>query len=105
MTTRAEQETTMRWDQQERVAYLETTYAPEVRYWRKQGLEVEVADEGPDGTPRAWTARAPKDAIRIRRVKDGWVVKRQDHGMGRRFEPKNHDQLVESEDQANVDQG
>ena len=98
MTTKAEQETTMRWDQQERVAYLETTYAPEARYWRKQGLEVEVADEDPDGASRAWTAKAPKDAIRLRRVKGGQVVKRRGHDRGRRFEHKKHDQMVGSED-------
>ena len=98
MTRRAEQESTIRWDQEEKVAYFDTNYPPVARYWESQGLDVQVADRAPDGKPRAWTATGPKDVVRVRRVKDGQVVKRADHGKGCRFQPQQPDQLVESED-------
>ena len=97
--TKSEQETTIRWDQDELVAYLNTTYPPEARRWRKKGLAVEVSDCDSQGRPRAWTARVPKDAVRLRQVCDGEIVRKPGHRKGKLFGAERHDQLVVSEDQ------
>lgn len=82
--TKAEQETTIRWDEEEQIAHLYTAVAAQARRWTKQGYPVEVADCDAGGTPRGWWCRVPKEAIRFRRVKDGAVVKRKP-GPGRQF--------------------
>ena len=102
MTTRAEQETTIRWDQEEEVAHLTTTYAPESRRWERRGFDVEVTDRDPSNKPRVWTAKVHKDAIRLRRVEGGQVVKRPGHGKGKLFGAEKHDELVATEHQADA---
>ena len=82
--TKAEQETTIRWDQEDHIADLYTAHPAQARRWAKQGYPIEVADRDEAGTPCAWRARVPKDAVRFRRVQDGKVVKRRT-GVGRQF--------------------
>ena len=82
--TKAEQETTIRWDEEEQIAHLYTAVAGQARRWTKQGYPVEVADRDAGGTPRGWWCSVPKEAIRFRRVRDGQVVKRRT-GAGRQF--------------------
>ncbi len=94
MSTRAEEETICRWDEEERVADLYTAYLPQARQWERLGYPVEVSDLDRQGNPRGWKARVPKEAIRFRKVQAGQVVKRRGHGKGRPFESVQHDQLV-----------
>lgn len=95
--TKAEQETIIRWDQEERIAHLWTAYEPDARRWEEAGYPVRVFDYAKDGTPRAWHAEVPVEAIRWRKVDDGGVVKRRGHGKGRTF-PARTDQLVVSDE-------
>ena len=94
MNTQAEQETTIRWDQEERVAHLYTARQVQADRWIRLGYPVEVFGRDRQGKPRGWAAQVPMEAIRFRRVQDGAVVKRRGHGKGRPFEAVQHDQLV-----------
>ena len=82
--TKTEQETIIRWDQDDQVADLYTAYPPQARRWAKQGYSVEVSDRDAGGNPRGWRCRVPKEAVRFRQVRDGQVVKRRT-GAGRQF--------------------
>jgi hypothetical protein len=94
--TKAEQETTIRWDQEERVAHLWTAYEPDARAWRRAGFRVHVFQRNQDGLPVSWWADVPVEAIRWRRMEDGAVVKRRGHTKGRLFGLRG-DELVVSE--------
>jgi hypothetical protein len=78
-----EQETTVRWDQEDRIAALWTAYEPDARRWVKAGYHVGVYTTDREGTATSWSARIPSEAIRWRRVQDGHVVRRSGHGKGR----------------------
>lgn len=95
--TRAEQETTIRWDQEDRTAELWTAYAPDARKWEKAGYTVWPYAFDRDGNPQSWAARVPCEAIRYRQVKDGRVAKRRGHRKGRLLGVSQTDQLVEVE--------
>ena len=82
---KAEQETTIRWDQEERIAHLWTAYEPDARRWERAGYVLRVSNLGKDGSARGWRTEVPIEAIRWRRVEAGAVVKRQGHSKGRRF--------------------
>src|SRR5687767_335246 len=82
--TKAEQETIIRWDQEERVLHFYTAYPPEARRWERLGYEVEVVDSRKCGEPRGWRADAPLDALRLRKLVDGRVQGRR---RGRSFRP------------------
>lgn len=97
MTTKAEQETIIRWDQEEQVAHLYTAHQVQANQWIRLGYPVEVSDRDQEGNPRGWTAKVPVEAIRFRKVQDGQVVKRRGHGKGRLFQAVEDDQLVGSE--------
>ena len=56
-TTKAEQETIIRYDQEERVASLWTAYARDARRWEELGYEVSVHSRTQEGTARSWSAR------------------------------------------------
>lgn len=84
VTSKAEQETIIRWDQEDPDADLYTAHPAQARRWAKQGYPVEVVDCDGDGNDRGWRCRVPKDAVRFRRVQDGQVVKRRT-GAGRQF--------------------
>ena len=97
MTTKAEQETIIRWDQEEPVADLYTARQIQANQWIRLGYPVEVSDRDQEGNPRGWTANVPMEAIRFRKLRDGAVVKRRGHGKGKLFSPVRDDQLVASE--------
>jgi hypothetical protein len=81
-TTKAEQETIIRWDQEERVLDLYTAYAAEARKWERLGYKVEVCGRSQIGEPRSWRAQAPLEALRLRKLVDGKVGK---HRRGHSF--------------------
>ena len=83
-TTRAEQETIIRWDQEDPTALLYTAHHVQARRWAKLGYPVEVSDRDRTGNPRGWEAQVPKETVRFRRLEDGAVVKRRT-GAGRPF--------------------
>src|SRR5262245_18527180 len=85
MTTKAEQETIIRWDQDERVSHLYTANPADARRWERLGYEVEVSGRTPAGETRGWRARAPLEAIRLRRLVNGKLAKRpRGRGFGSR---------------------
>ena len=84
MTTKAEQETIIRWDQEEHVAWLYTAHPAQARRWERLGYPMEVSDRDQRGSPTGWGAKVPVEAIRFRKVRDGAVVKRRTGG-GRQF--------------------
>ena len=94
MNTKVEQETTIRWEQDERIAHLYTAHAAQAKRWERLGYPVCVSGRDQRSTPRSWTANVPVEAIRFKKVQDGAVVKRRGHGKGRRFKAVEHDQLV-----------
>src|SRR5437879_1758104 len=86
-TTKAEQETILQWDQEERVLHLYTAYPAEARKWERLGYAVDVYGRTQAGEPRGWRAQAPLDVLRLRKVVEGQVVKRrrgQGFGLGAR---------------------
>lgn len=72
--TKAEQETLIRWDEEERVAWLETTYPPMAAEWTRKGYPVVVAGTV-DGVAQRWRAKVPPAAITFRRMIDGELPK------------------------------
>ena len=84
MTTKAEQATIIRWDQEDPTATLYTAYPAQAQRWEQLGYEVEVTDRDREGNPRSWTTHGPRDAIRFRKVRNGAVVRRRT-GSGRQF--------------------
>jgi hypothetical protein len=94
--TKSEQETVIRWDQEERIAHLWTAYEPDAERWVRAGYPVTVYRRDQDGRPVGWAAEVPLDAIRYRRVEDGQVMKRPGHRKGRVF-GRRRDQLIASE--------
>jgi hypothetical protein len=94
--TKAEQETVIRWDQEERIAHLWTAYEPDARRWEKAGYDVKVYARDQGGRPTSWSAQAPVEAVRWRRVSQGAVVRRQGHRKGRVFGVR-RDELVGAE--------
>ena len=98
--TRAEQETIVRWDEQDQQAHLYTAHEAQAKRWIKLGYEMRVTHRDLNGKPTGWEATAEKDAVRLRRVHAGKVVRRKGHGRGQLFRAVQHDQLVASEPQA-----
>jgi hypothetical protein len=84
-TTKSEQETILRFDQDERMLHLFTAYPAEARKWTRLGYAVEICSRTSTGAPRGWRAQAPLDALRLRRLVDGQVMKRR---RGRGFGPE-----------------
>ena len=66
--TKAEAETTIRWDQEERIAWLCTTHPPMMRRWVRLGYPVRVIGTTRDGQPRSWAATVPVKAVTFRRL-------------------------------------
>jgi len=73
--TKSEQETIVRYDQQERILHLYTAYPADARRWGKLGYNV-IVERWRDGQPSGWHARAPVAALRLRRLLNGQVRKR-----------------------------
>ena len=105
MTIKAEQETIVRWDQEEQVAYLYTAHPAQARRWERLGYPVEVYGRDREGAPTGWEAKTPPEAVKFRPLVDGKVKKRRGHRKGKLFGAENHngaeehDQLVASGDQ------
>jgi hypothetical protein len=66
--TKAEAETTIRWDQEERLAWLGTTHPPMMRRWVRLGYPLRVIGTTRDGQPRSWAATVPVKAVTFRRL-------------------------------------
>jgi hypothetical protein len=85
--TKSEQETIIRWDQEERVLYLYTAYASDARKWAGLGYPVEIWSRTQAGAPRSWKARAPIEALTLRKLENGQVARRprgRSFGLGER---------------------
>jgi len=67
--SKVEQETILRWDRESGVVTLWTAAPHEARKWKRAGYAVTQDGVG-------WRAEGPKDCVRVRRVKDGQLVKR-----------------------------
>jgi hypothetical protein len=74
--SRAERETLIRWDCEDRTGVMYTADPAQARRWTKLGYPVSVMDAARDGTPRSWSAAGSPGCVRFRRVKDGAIVKR-----------------------------
>ena len=105
-TTKAEQETIIRYDQEERVLHLYTAFPPEARKWERLGYAVEVCGRTQAGEPRGWRAQAPLEALRLRKLVEGEVAKRRrgrGFGLGARklagAEPRTHRRRTPSQGQ------
>ena len=94
MATKAEQESIIRWDQEELIAHLYTAHQVQADRWIRLGYPVAVFGRDKEGTPTGWTANVPVEAIRFKKLQDGAVVKRRGHGKGRPFGREKHDELV-----------
>jgi hypothetical protein len=75
-TTKVEQETVIRYDQEDRVLHLWTAIPAEAKRWARLGYDVEIAGRTPAGEPRSWKTQGPVEALRLRKVVSGQVVKR-----------------------------
>ncbi|MDA1094282.1 MAG: hypothetical protein O3A25_13575 [Acidobacteria bacterium] len=96
MTTRAEQETIIDWNEEDQLAHLYTAHEAQAKRWIKLGYDMQVCHRDRAGLPTGWGAFAEKDAVRFRPVLDGKVVRRKGHCKGQLFPAKKHDQLVAS---------
>jgi hypothetical protein len=76
MVTKAEQETVIRWDREDRTVQLYTADAAQARRWTQLGYDVRVHGTDRAGRPHGWTATGPSGCVRFRRLKNGAVVKR-----------------------------
>jgi len=73
---RAERETVIRWNCEDRRPVTYTAAPVQARRWTRLGYAVRVTDTARDGTPRSWSAKGCPGCVRFRRVKDGMPVKR-----------------------------
>ena len=74
--SRAERETVIRWDCEDRRPVMYTADPVQARRWSRLGYAVRVMDDARDGTPRSWTVTGAVGCVRFRRVRDGVMVKR-----------------------------
>jgi hypothetical protein len=70
-------ETIYRYDEEERVLHMETGNPRLAKRWRRRGYPVTPGSYYPGGVePRTWRAKGPVEALGMRRVQDGKLVKR-----------------------------
>jgi hypothetical protein len=70
-------ETIYRYDEEEHVLHMETGNPRVAKRWRRRGYAVTPGSFYPGGTEaRTWRAKGPVEALGVRRVQDGQVVKR-----------------------------
>lgn len=79
--TKAEQETVIRWDREDRRVEMWTADPAEARRWLKLGYDVTIIRRSGDGAPTGWRATGPAKCIRFRRVATGSLVKRTNGGQ------------------------
>lgn len=65
-STRAEQETVIRWDEEDREIHLWTASHRTLRLLTRRGYKPLEINNGPDGRPRSWKFRLPDGAITLR---------------------------------------
>ena len=73
---RAERETVIRWNCEDRRPVTYTAAPVQARRWTRLGYAVRVTDTARDGTPRSWSATGAVGCVRFRRMTDGVPVKR-----------------------------
>ena len=78
--TLQEQETILIWNRAEPVVRLWTASPGEMRKWKRAGYGVE-----PEGV--GWRASGPVGCVRLRKVKDGALVKRVPRNLPGKVEP------------------
>jgi len=66
--TKAELETTLRWDEDERAIWACTTSPVVRRKWERLGYPVQVLGMARDGEPRSWECRLPMHCLAFRRL-------------------------------------
>ncbi len=79
--TKAEQETIIRWDREDRSVEMWTADQAEARRWQKLGYDLTIIRRPGDGAPTGWRATGPASCIRFRRVANGRLVKRANAGQ------------------------
>ena len=66
--TKAEQETIIRWDEEDQIAHLYTAHPPQARRWEKRGYPVQVLDRDAAGVstaaPDSATTMSPSSSAR-----------------------------------------
>ena len=81
--TKAEQETIYRYDQEERVLWGYTAYAPLAARWKRMGWPVTEDGHG-------WRTKGPVNALTLRRLgPDGQIKKPRQMPIGRQFRAAN----------------
>ena len=73
---KAEQETIVRWDREDRRVDMWTADPAQARHWTRNGYDVTAVVTTTDGRTTGWRTVGPTGCIRFRRVRDGVVVKR-----------------------------
>jgi hypothetical protein len=76
MVTKAEQETVIRWDRENRIVQMYTADPAQARRWTRLGYDVRSQGTDREGRPYGWTAVGPGGSVRFRRVQGGCLVKR-----------------------------
>lgn len=74
--TRAEKETTLRWDEEEMVLWACTASPGVEKKWKRLGWKPTIKDRDKSGKPWVWECKVPVRAITFRRLKNGELPKR-----------------------------
>ncbi len=72
--SKAEQETIIRWDEDEKIATVYTACERIMKRFTKLGWTFKVTSTS-EGQPSGWTAVGPANAVKLRRLADGTLVK------------------------------
>jgi hypothetical protein len=104
-STKAEQETLYRYDEEERILRMWTANPAVARRWRRLGYDVRDLGHYPDRTTRSWQATGPVDALRLRPVRDGQVVRRPPPAHAFKAEARGDAQVAVAAETARVDSG
>jgi hypothetical protein len=75
MSSKSEQETILRWDEEEKVLWVYTACERVRRRYAKLGWQFTVTSVGPGG-PHGWTAKGPCTALKLRRLEAGAIKRR-----------------------------
>jgi len=89
LLSRAEQESLIRWDEDSPTATVYTACARIARRWEKLGIPMQPVGTVA-GVVISWEGQVPKAAVKVRKVRQGVVVKRKG-GKGFRKGGTRHD--------------